>query len=118
MLRDLQWMIRTRSEAIQQLRSYFRQLRPPGDGWIGSVSKGSAYNHRITNMSTCGPFASVAEFHDFIVALVKDCPRPKFVSKYRNQLSDTYCIHLAHADPSWDHVLVDVSTGNITGILD
>ncbi|KAK3940148.1 kinase-like protein [Diplogelasinospora grovesii] len=112
---------KARSETIRQLKSYLEQLhqlRPPGAGWIGSASGGPAYDHRLSNMSTCGPFASVAEFHDFLVAPVRQCPRPELVSKYRSQLPDTYDVRFAHADLSWENILVDVSTGKVTGILD
>jgi hypothetical protein len=69
-------------------------------------------------MHTCGPFASVADFHDFLVAPVRQCPGPELVAKYRSQLPDTYDIRFSHADLSWENILVDVSTGRVTGILD
>ncbi|POR37744.1 Uncharacterized protein TPAR_02066 [Tolypocladium paradoxum] len=110
-----------RAQTIRQLKSYFQQLhrlRPPGPAWIGSCSKGPAYDHRLNNMSTCGPFASVSEFHDFLVAPVRDCPRPEWVAKYRRRLPDSHSIVFAHADVSWENILVDPTTGNVTGILD
>ncbi|ROT41239.1 kinase-like protein [Sodiomyces alkalinus F11] len=112
-----------RSETICQLRSYLEQLhrlRPATAvvGRIGSASGGPAWDHRLSNMSTCGPFESVAEFHDFLVAPVRQCPRPELVAKYRSQLADTYDVCFAHADLSWENILVDVSTGQIQGILD
>ncbi|KAG7102612.1 hypothetical protein HYQ44_018422 [Verticillium longisporum] len=110
-----------RSETIRQLRSYLEQihhLRPAGAGVIGSVSGGAAFDHRLSNMHTCGPFASVADFHDFLVAPVKQSPRPGTFAKYRTRFPDTYEIRFAHADLSWENILVDASTGNITGILD
>ena len=69
-------------------------------------------------MSTCGPFASVAEFHDYLVAPVQRCPRPDWVAKDRKQLPDTYEICFAHADLSWENILVDASTGKVNAILD
>jgi hypothetical protein len=69
-------------------------------------------------MSTCGPFTSVAKFHDFIVGPVKNCPRPEWVAKYRNMLSDDYHVIFAHADLSWENILLDPTTGFITGIVD
>lgn len=110
-----------RAEAVRQLKSHLEELhrlRPQGAGWIGSCSGGPAYDHRLSNMSTCGPFASVGDFHDYLVAPVRQCPRPDWVSKFRSQLPDTYEIRFAHADFSWENVLVDPSTGNISGILD
>ena len=116
-----------RSEAVRQLRSYMEQLHnvcPSSGGgggdpeWIGSVSGGPAFDHRLSNMFTCGPFASVADFHDFLVAPVKECPRPDWVAKYRSQLPDTYGICFAHADLSWENILVDPLTGHVNGILD
>lgn len=51
---------RAQAHMICQLKSYLEQLRPlqpPERGWIGSCSKGPAYDHRLDNMSTCGPFS-------------------------------------------------------------
>lgn len=127
-----------RAVTLQHLRSYLKQLhhlKPSSstitsssgsthgkeeeeECWIGSVSRGPAYDHRLSSRFTVGPFASVAEFHDFLVAPVKQCPRPEWVAKYRGQLSDHYQVHFAHADLSWENILVDASTGDVTGILD
>lgn len=114
-----------RSETICELRSHLdqlRRLRPPADAErrIGSVSGGPAWDHRLSNMKTCGPFKSVAEFHDFLVAPVQQCPRPELVAIYRSQLAetDTCAVCFAHADLSWENILVDASTGKIQGILD
>lgn len=118
-----------RAVTLQQLQYYLEQLQQlkpsssahgnkDGESWIGSVSGGPAYDHRLTSRFSVGPFASVAEFNDFLVAPVKQCPRPEWVVKYRGQLPDHYQVHFAHADLSWENILVDGSTGNITGILD
>lgn len=112
---------KARSETIRQLRSYLgelHQLRHSDPGFIGSVSGGPSYDHRLTNMRTCGPFASVAEFHDFLVAPVRNCPRPEWFAKYRSQFPDTYNVRFSHADLSWENLLVEGSTGRITGFLD
>ncbi|KAK8917895.1 hypothetical protein VCV18_009221 [Metarhizium anisopliae] len=66
-------------------------------------------------MSTCAPFASLAKFNDFLVAPVKNCPRPELVAKYRNMLSDESYILFAHADISRENILVDPETGSVTG---
>jgi aminoglycoside phosphotransferase (APT) family kinase protein len=110
-----------RSEAIRLLRSYFEQLhglRPHGSGWIGSCSGGPAYDHRLSNRSACGPFAAVSEFHDYLVAPLKNCPRPEWASRYRTQLPDSHEIRFAHADFSWENVLLDPDTGDVSAILD
>lgn len=69
-------------------------------------------------MATCGPFASIAEFHDYLVAPIKNCPRPECVAKYRSKLSDDHSIVFAHADISWENILVDPATGVVTAIVD
>jgi Phosphotransferase enzyme family len=65
-----------------------------------------------------GPFGAVSEFHDYLVAPVKQCPRPELYLKYRREFSDGFAVHFAHADFSYDNVLVDENTGDITGIID
>ncbi|KAL2019549.1 hypothetical protein VTK56DRAFT_9516 [Thermocarpiscus australiensis] len=110
-----------RSETIRQLRLYFEQLhqlRPPGTGWIGSCSGDPAYDHRLSSRSPCGPFNTVGEFHDYLVAPVKKCPRPEWALKYRSQLPDTHAIQFAHADLSWENILIDPATSNVSGIAD
>ncbi|KAL2126803.1 hypothetical protein VTI74DRAFT_215 [Chaetomium olivicolor] len=110
-----------RVETIGQLRSFFKelhQLRPPGNGWVGSCSGGPAYDHRLNNRTTCGPFPTVGDFHDYLVAPLKECPRPEWVSKYRSRLPDTHEIQFAHADLSWENILLDPKTGRVNGILD
>ena len=109
------------AETVRQLKMYFEQLHslsPADPGWIGSCSGGPAYDHRLNNMSTCGPFASVGEFHDFLVDPVRYGSRPEWVTKYRSQLPDSHGIIFAHADISWENILVDPATGDVTGILD
>lgn len=110
-----------RFKAIQQLRLYFgrlRRLQPPGPEWIGSCSRGAVYDHRLNNRFGCGPFPTVGDFHYFLVASLRHCPRPDWVPKYRSQLRDTYGIHFAHADLSWENILLDPSRGHVNGILD
>ncbi|RMZ71997.1 Aminoglycoside 3 -phosphotransferase [Pyrenophora seminiperda CCB06] len=68
-----------KAQTTSQLKSHFKQLHrlhPPEPAWIGSRSHGPAYDHRLDNRATCGPFASVGEFHDFLVAPVKNSPCP------------------------------------------
>lgn len=110
-----------RAQTILQLKSYLEQLhrlQPSSNGWIGSCANGPAYDHRINNRSTCGPFTSVREFHDFLVAPVKKGVRPDWVGKYRSRLPDSHHIIFTHADFSWENVLVDPITGEVTGFLD
>ncbi|KAF4958092.1 hypothetical protein FGADI_2650 [Fusarium gaditjirri] len=113
--------VMAKERAVIELKEYLAQLhriRPTGSAWIGSCSGGPAYDHRLNNMSTCGPFSSITEFNDFLVGPVKNCPRPEWVAKYRNQLRDDYGIHFAHADISGENILLDPMTGSITGIVD
>ncbi|KAF7513309.1 hypothetical protein GJ744_009730 [Endocarpon pusillum] len=88
---------------ITQLKTYFEQLRsihPPKPGWIGSCRDGPAYDHRLNNGFPCGPFTSVSDFHDFLVAPLKESPRPELEAEYRKCLSDDYNINFTHADIS------------------
>ena len=109
------------ARTICQLKSYLDELHslhPPEPPWIGSCTRGPAYDHRLDNRATCGPFASVGEFRDYLVSPVKNCPRPEWVAKYRSLLADEHRIVFAHADISWENILVDPGTGNVTGIVD
>jgi serine/threonine protein kinase len=110
------------SHALSQLRGYLQELhsiRPPEPGWIGSCSHGPAYDHRIDNRKTCGPFSTISEFHDLLLAPLKTHgTRPDWVVKYRNRLLDTHHICFAHADLSDENILIDPGTGTITAMLD
>ncbi|KAF2962807.1 hypothetical protein GQX73_g10765 [Xylaria multiplex] len=62
-----------RSQTISMLKQHLAQLhdlRPPSPGWVGSCSGGTAYDHRLTNLTTCRPFDFVGAFHGFLVAPV------------------------------------------------
>ena len=110
-----------KARTITELDSYLAQLhdiQPSEPGWIGSCSGGPAYGHRIDNMSTCGPFASISDCHDSLVAPVKNCPRPELVDRYRLLFPDSHRIVIAHADISWENILIDPKTGAITGVID
>ncbi|RMZ75099.1 hypothetical protein DV738_g5654, partial [Chaetothyriales sp. CBS 135597] len=111
-----------RRRVVVELRGYLKQLhalQPPVAGWIGSCTgSGPVYDHRLNNLAPCGPFTSVAEFHDYLVAPIKKCPRPEWAVKYRQRLNDNYNTRFTHADLSWENILVDPDTGTITGIID
>jgi aminoglycoside phosphotransferase (APT) family kinase protein len=107
-----------------ELKAYLSQLRsiqPPGSvpGFIGSCTGGPAYDHRLNNGLPCGPFASEGEFHDFLVAPVREEPRPELAARYRSCLPDDHGINFAHADLSFDHILVDPDgNGKVMAIID
>jgi len=91
----------SRAETIRQLKLYLDELhriRLPAPAWIGSCSHGPAYDHRFDNQTTCGLFGSVGEFHDFLVAPVRSCPRPDFVDRFRSLLPDDHEIVFCHDD--------------------
>ncbi|KAH0591955.1 hypothetical protein MHUMG1_10330 [Metarhizium humberi] len=90
------------------------RLRPSGSGWIGSFWRACMTIDQTTSLH--GPFASLAEFNDFLVAPVQDCPRPELAAKYRNVPSDDYCIMFACADFSGENILVDPENGSVTGM--
>jgi aminoglycoside phosphotransferase (APT) family kinase protein len=110
-----------KSTTIAQLKRCFEQLRnirPSTSAWIGACDKGPVYDHRLNNGFPCGPFISVSEFHDFLVAPLTQCPQPELAAKYRKWLPDDCPINFAHADLSYEHIFVDEGTGNVTGIID
>ncbi|KAJ6444994.1 phosphotransferase enzyme family domain-containing protein [Purpureocillium lavendulum] len=110
-----------RERTLSQLKGFIEQLRRldnPHQGRICSCSGGPAYDHRIDNVKTCGPFASVGEFHDFLVVPVKESPRPDWADRYRRVLSDNSSVLFSHSDLSWENILVDEASGDVTAVLD
>lgn len=111
----------SQSRTIQDLEAYLEELhniRPTTPGWIGFRYRAPAYGHRIDNMATCGPFSSITEFHDFLIAPVRRCPRPEGECKCRLPLPDIHGVVSAHADIPGKNVLVDAESGKVAGILD
>ncbi|KFY77641.1 hypothetical protein V498_09284 [Pseudogymnoascus sp. VKM F-4517 (FW-2822)] len=103
------------------LHNYLHELRtmpPPTPAYIGSCSGGLAYDHRLNNGFPCGPFASVSDFHYFLVAPVARCPRQELVTYYREKLADNHRVAFTHADLCGDHIFVEPITGRVTGIID
>jgi hypothetical protein len=110
-----------RATMQRDLSNYLRELRavhPPEPSYIGSCIGGPAYDHRLNNGLPYGPFASMSEFHDVLVAPVARCPRPELAVYYRHRLADDHGVTFAHADLCGDHILVEPSTGKITKIVD
>ncbi|KAK7973045.1 hypothetical protein PG988_007179 [Apiospora saccharicola] len=112
-----------KDQTSQELKLHLQQLRqlrsPPGSsGVVGSCSGGPVYDHRLDNRGTCGPFQSISDFNDSLVAPVLECPRPEWVGNYRSQLRDDFGIVFSHADLSVENILVDPASGSITGIID
>ncbi|WEW55273.1 hypothetical protein PRK78_000702 [Emydomyces testavorans] len=110
-----------RKETVSQLKSYLEQLHsilPPNAGWIGSCTGTAAYDHRLNNGFPCGPFVSVAQFLDFLVDPVKRSPKPSLAKTYRAMFSDSCGVNFVHADLSYEHILVDESTGSVMAIID
>ncbi|KAI9808751.1 MAG: hypothetical protein M1825_003903 [Sarcosagium campestre] len=110
-----------RKTTKRELSAYFtqlRSLRQPQSGWVGSCSHGAAYDHRLNDGRPCGPFDSVSSFHNDLLRPVTTCPRPELVQKFRDALSNDYRIVFTHADLGWEHILVQETTGHVTGIVD
>jgi aminoglycoside phosphotransferase (APT) family kinase protein len=104
-----------------QLKGYFDQLRSisqPSPGWIGSCVRGPAYDHRLNNGFPCGPFDSENDFNGFLVKPVLRCPNPERAAHYLQLLSTKHHVYFSHADICYSNILVDVDTGDVTGIID
>lgn len=113
--------IHARSYTLTQFRAYLQELhsiQPQTPGLIGSCSGGPAYDHRIHNRRTYGPFKSITELHDFLVSPMKNSSCPERTTKYRSLLPDMHGISLTHANLSWENILIQPETGEVTGILD
>jgi len=110
----------SRAATIRQLKQFLDEphaIHPPELALVGSCSRSPAYDHRFSNQRTVGPFASLAEFHDFLVAPVLKCPRPDVVERFRPPHPDHHEIVFCHADFWWGNILVEPSNGTVTGIL-
>lgn len=110
----------SRTRTLQELKKYLQQLRnitPYGRGWIGSCSAGPAYDYRLSTTTNFDRFKSVGEFYDFLVQPVKDGRQPELAAEYRRQLPDDSEIVYAHGDVSWENILVDSRSGEVTAIM-
>ncbi|KAF2755530.1 hypothetical protein EJ05DRAFT_478520 [Pseudovirgaria hyperparasitica] len=110
-----------KTTAQNEIRDYIRQLRAlqaPNPGYIGSCMGGEVLDHRLNNGMPCGPFGSVSEFNDFLVAPILRCPKPELATLYRQKLSNDYKITFSHADLSDENILVEPASGHVTGIID
>jgi len=105
----------------KDLYNYLKELRaipPPIPAYIGSCTGGPAFDHRLNNGLPCGPFTSESDFNGFLIAPVRRCPRQELVVYYLGQLVNNHKIVFTHADLCGDHVLIEPTTGKITGIID
>jgi len=105
---------RTQQPFLPELRA----IQPPQTFWIGSCPGGPAYDHRLNDGLPCGPFVSESDFNHFLLAGVKQCPRPALCTYYGNQLRDDPSNDFSHANLSGDDILVDPRRGKITGVID
>ncbi|KAG4435274.1 hypothetical protein IFR05_009234 [Cadophora sp. M221] len=111
----------SRRAAQADLERYLQKLRaltPPTPVYIRSCIGRPAYDHRLSNGSPRRPFASEADFNDFLVAPVTRCPKKELVNHYRRQLADDHGVVFTHADLCGEHILVEQSTGSTTGLID
>lgn len=108
----------TTQQDLSQYLGELRAIQAPETACIGSCIGGPAYDHRLNNGLPCGPFTLVSQFHNFLVTPVTRYPRPELAVLYRKQLADNYKVVFTHAGLCGDHILVDPSTGKITGIID
>ncbi|KAJ3493297.1 hypothetical protein NLG97_g4821 [Lecanicillium saksenae] len=123
---DVAWPMMTdesKFNTVEQLRFYIQQLHaltPPAvdSPKVGSVSGGPPFDHRLSNRNDIVPFASVSQFHDFLVVPIEESQWPEWAPRYRRRLSDRHRSHFAHGDLGWDNILVDDSNGDVIGILD
>ncbi|EEH23004.1 hypothetical protein PABG_05215 [Paracoccidioides brasiliensis Pb03] len=74
---------------------------------LGHARGTAAYDHRLKNGTPCGPFDSVSQFLDFLVEPMSRSPKPSLAKTYRAKFSDVYGVNFAHADLSYEHILVD-----------
>jgi aminoglycoside phosphotransferase len=115
MIEDAQ---RTTQQDLYKYINMLRAIPPPESAYIGSCNSGPAFDHRLNNGLPCGPFSSESDFNDFLVVPITRNPRKELVAYYRQQLADNHEIVFAHADLCGDHILVEPTTGKITGIID
>ncbi|WEW56862.1 hypothetical protein PRK78_002317 [Emydomyces testavorans] len=108
-----------KADIVRELAGYvsqLRQLHPPREGVVGSVSLGSGYDHRLGSRRF-GPF-SIAEFHKYVrrdVDLESWKARDETVAQVHSR-SDSYATKFTHADLSPSNIMI--KNGKISAIID
>jgi serine/threonine protein kinase len=96
--------------------SQLRALKPPKDGFVGSLGLGPCYDTRL-GARRFGPFENIADFHRF-VRRGDDMDLWAFseeVMKVHSR-SNSYVIHFSHGDISPENIIVN--NGKITALID
>ncbi|SPQ27121.1 81c509fc-c53d-4c7b-a85a-e31d40a780a4 [Thermothielavioides terrestris] len=98
-----------------ELRDYLGQLREIKGSYIGAFGRGPAVDSRHFAFEG-GPFATEAEWNDFLLeGLVKTCP-PVMRSMVHSQLRTDHDIVLTHGDLVATNILV--RDGHIVALID
>lgn len=130
---DASWSSKACGDFEGSLIKAVRGLRQliPAVPKIGSALGGPCPDYRIcpghrdvgkprTHMESAGPFASVAEFHDYVCSRVPThikgylAHSSEQVHALRDGFNDDQPIFFAHADLHWANIFVDPDTGHIT----
>ncbi|ERS98544.1 hypothetical protein HMPREF1624_05329 [Sporothrix schenckii ATCC 58251] len=125
-----------RLKICEQLRLLILELRTlrhaPGEFFLGHINRKPLGDIVFTseNCPPAGPFASVAEFHDWMSTTIKTPLRHHFPGKevseipdaYREAMSDDWDVVFTHADLHPSNVMVsdesNESSCKITAIID
>lgn len=100
------------ADYLQQMRS----LKPPAEGFVGSLSLGSSLDHRLSG-TRFGPFDRISDFHTYLRfgrPLEHWSDRP-WVTKVHSR-PETYATKFTHADLHPNNIMV--RDGHITAVID
>lgn len=96
--------------------SQLRDLQPPKKGFVGSLTLGSGYDHRLGS-ERFGPFQSIGDFHKFIRRgdPLREWAHHVSVTNVHGR-SHSYVTKLTHGDLSPENIMIQ--NGKISAIVD
>lgn len=104
------------SKELAEYVDQMRQLTPPKEGFVGSVSLGTGYDHRF-GKDRFGPFSSIRDFHTYVLRHdpLEAWKEEKEVIQVHTK-SNSYASKFTHGDLVPSNIIV--KNGKINAIVD
>lgn len=100
----------------RELQDYMAQLRIPRGNYVGAANQGQAIIGNLGDLD-CGPFDSVEQFNEFILATTYEGFPEGFKDDFRAVIGRDHEIVFTHGDFYPRNILVD-DDGHVKAILD